>query len=262
MGNLATNLKDAARQYPQRPAVILRGSVLGYADLDELSARVAGALLAHGVRPGERVGLALAEPDAPAFAVLYYGALRTGAVVAVADPRLGGQGARRCFEAPGTRIVFATAGFPVPPASEPDAAWVPVGPGLLDQLAHWPQHHEIVYRPDEAVAVAYYGPGTADRLHGAELTHGEMRAHAFAAATEPPVLEPDDLVLCRLPLCHPAGQTWGLNAAVLAGACLAVAPDAATGCTPRRPRLRRGATGAHRLTPGHRGPNPALGRRP
>ena len=96
MSNLATNLKDTAGQYPGRPVVRLGEVVLSYADLDELSARVAGGLLAHGVRPGDRVGILL--PNVLAFPVLYYGALRIGAAMVAADPGLDARAARRCLD--------------------------------------------------------------------------------------------------------------------------------------------------------------------
>ena len=79
MTNLATNLKDAAGQYPGRPAVRLDDAVIAYAELDALSARVAGWLQARGVEAGDRIGLML--PNVPAFVVLYYGVLRAGATV-------------------------------------------------------------------------------------------------------------------------------------------------------------------------------------
>ncbi|MZE45174.1 AMP-binding protein [Streptomyces sp. SID5477] len=73
MTNLATLLVEAAVRFPRRSAFRLRETVLTYAELDELSAHVAGGLSAHGVRVGDRVGTMV--PYASAFPLLYFGAL-------------------------------------------------------------------------------------------------------------------------------------------------------------------------------------------
>lgn len=57
VSNLATALVDMAQRQPQGLAMQDEKTVLTYADLDDLSARAAGGLRAHGVRPGGRVGL-------------------------------------------------------------------------------------------------------------------------------------------------------------------------------------------------------------
>ena len=84
--NLADNLVRSAGRYPDRPAVRLDGTVLSYAELDERTARAAGLLHEHGVRPGDRVAVML--PNVPEFAVVYYAILRAGAVVVPMNPLL------------------------------------------------------------------------------------------------------------------------------------------------------------------------------
>ena len=57
--NLARILDEAARMYPDRPAVRLDDMVLTYAELDGLSARAAAWLRERGIAPGDRVGIML-----------------------------------------------------------------------------------------------------------------------------------------------------------------------------------------------------------
>src|SRR5205814_2162953 len=84
--NLADNLIRTDAEYPDRPAVRLDDAVLTYSDLDERSARIAGLLREHAVRPGDRVAVML--PNIPEFPVIYYGILRAGAVVVPMNPLL------------------------------------------------------------------------------------------------------------------------------------------------------------------------------
>ena len=231
MSNLATNLKDTAGQYLGRPAVRLGEVVLTYADLDELSARVAGGLLAHGLRPGDRVGILL--PNVLAFPVLYYGALRIGAAVVAMDPRLDARAVRRCLDERGAQLVFAADGAAcrvAPGAPDAGVMWLNVGPDFLDQVALWPQHSTVVYREDDDEAVVLCTADGTRAPTDIELTHGRMREAAFVAATALLDLVPDDIVMGCLPLFCPLGHSCGLNATVLAGACLSLLPrfDAAT----------------------------------
>ncbi|GHB10269.1 AMP-binding protein [Streptomyces termitum] len=222
MTNLVVALVEAARRYPQRPAVLADGAVVGWAELDEASARVAGGLLAHGVRPGDRVGLRL--PDVPAFPVLCLGALRAGAVVVPLRPRPWSFAPRPRGDVRGARLVFAApggegegAGAEVPG----DTTHVPIGPGFLSQVAFWPQYAGVVDRADDAPALMA-GPGeTPTGPWGPVLGHGELRSGAAAAPEDP------EAARRGLPAGAPAfsrtGRAHGLPAALRALSVLAAA---------------------------------------
>ena len=77
--NLAVMLRESARRAPAKTAVILGDARLSYAQLDELSDRVAASLAAAGLAPGDRVGLQL--PNIPQFVIAYFGILKAGGVV-------------------------------------------------------------------------------------------------------------------------------------------------------------------------------------
>ncbi|MFI6151621.1 AMP-binding protein [Kitasatospora sp. NPDC051170] len=209
MGNLATELTAAAVRYPFHPVFRSGREVLSFVDLDEFGGRVAGGLYARGVRAGSRVVLRLT--GGPALPVLFYGALRIGAVVSV--PEAGASGGRAghlvLSSVPG--IVFAgpgTAGAAGPPA-------VPVGADFLDQLLFWPQLAHSVPRGDDDPAVSSRrtraGIGTP-RV----LTHGGLRARATAV----PGLGPGRVLPVPPAGDDPHGFLTALHACVLAGACL------------------------------------------
>ncbi len=77
--NLADLMTTSAERYGDRTAIHQDGVTLSYTALERASALAAGLLQAHGVRPGDRVGVML--PNVAYFPVVYYGALRAGAAV-------------------------------------------------------------------------------------------------------------------------------------------------------------------------------------
>ncbi|MDI6831669.1 MAG: AMP-binding protein [Actinomycetota bacterium] len=79
-------LRSAARQWPERNAIIFAGMEMTYRELDQLSDRFAAALAGMGVGKGDRVALHLA--NSPQFAIAYYGLLKAGAVFVPVSPLL------------------------------------------------------------------------------------------------------------------------------------------------------------------------------
>ena len=77
-------LAAAAHDFPAAPAISFYGTTISYAELDALAWRFAAALVRAGVVPGERVALVL--PNTPQAVICFYGALRAGATVVLANP--------------------------------------------------------------------------------------------------------------------------------------------------------------------------------
>src|SRR6266568_3037568 len=77
-------LSNAAREFPDRAALIFFGQRIGYRELDRLSNRFAHALLRLGVKKGDRVAIVL--PNIPQFVIAFYGILKAGAVVVRGSP--------------------------------------------------------------------------------------------------------------------------------------------------------------------------------
>jgi amino acid adenylation domain-containing protein len=78
-------LTEAAARQPQRPAVASEGCLLTYQELDQLSNKVARALLRLGVAPADRVGIL--APKSAAAVVGLYGVLKAGACYVPLDPK-------------------------------------------------------------------------------------------------------------------------------------------------------------------------------
>ncbi|PSK28306.1 AMP-binding protein, partial [Nocardia seriolae] len=76
-------LRDAARQWPERPA-LLGDTSTTYAELDRAADRMAHGLLGLGIRPGDRVVVQL--PNVPEFIEILFGLLRAGIIPVLTLP--------------------------------------------------------------------------------------------------------------------------------------------------------------------------------
>ncbi|HEX8967187.1 MAG TPA: AMP-binding protein, partial [Chloroflexota bacterium] len=81
---LPAGLSRAAAEHPERAAIRFFGRSITYRELDTLANRFANALIALGVRPGDRVALLM--PNCPQMVLAYYGGLRAGAVMVPTSP--------------------------------------------------------------------------------------------------------------------------------------------------------------------------------
>ncbi|MGW4704624.1 long-chain-fatty-acid--CoA ligase [Streptomyces sp. NPDC004285] len=226
MANLAGFLVETAGRQPERPALRLGAQVITYAELDERSARAAALLRSEGVRPGDRVALML--PNVPEFVVLYYGALRAGAVVVPMNPllktretefHLTDSGAVVLFEwhqAPGEGAAGAAAAGVRHAAVEPAA--------FAAALARHEPPAEVADTADEDMAVLLYTSGTTGRPKGAVLTHAGLRHNTEVNTVEIQRMTPEDVVVGCLPLFHIFGQICTMSAAVRSGASLVLVP--------------------------------------
>lgn len=79
MIDLSMVIEHHARVTPERAAIVSGGTTLSFAALNAHASRVAGALRAMGVRPGDHV--ALSCPNTAYFPIAYYGILKCGAAV-------------------------------------------------------------------------------------------------------------------------------------------------------------------------------------
>ena len=183
MTNFAEELSAAAAEDPERPAVKLDDIVLNYGALDAGVARAAGLLRSKGVEPGDRIGMQL--PNVPYFPIVYFGALRIGAVVVPMNPLLKDREVAYHLSDSGARLIVAWHGFEDAARGGAEQAGVEAiiaKPGEFEQqLGAAEAVDDVVDRADDDAAVIIYTSGTTGTPKGATLVHSNLSSGAETA---------------------------------------------------------------------------------
>ena len=235
--NLSVILQETASAAPDKPAAIYPGGSLSYGELDVLSSRLAGGLMASGICPGDPVGLQL--PNIPQFLIAYFGILKAGGVVVplnvllrapetefhlrdcAARALITWQGildeAAKGAASAGVSEVYAAGASP--PSTSPAGA-VPFERLLASAPADGTR---LAPREPADTAVILYTSGTTGRPKGAELTHMQLYMNADIPGRLFGV-GPADIVITTLPLFHVFGLSSILNICVRFGCTMSLIP--------------------------------------
>ena len=225
MTNFAHQQAAAAADSADRTAVKLDDLVLNYAFLEAGVQRAAGLLRAHGIGAGDRVGMQL--PNVPYFPVVYFGALRLGAVVVPMNPLLKAREVGYHLSDSGAKALIAWHGFAEAAqggADEAGAECILATPGEFEQtLGAAEPVEEIAEREDDDPAVIIYTSGTTGTPKGATLTHANLAAGA-ETAQDLVDAGPDTVTLATLPLFHVFGMNSVMNVSVRARGSITLLP--------------------------------------
>jgi long-chain acyl-CoA synthetase len=217
MTNFAEQVSAAAAQAPNRPAVRLDDLVLSYGELDRAVALAAGLLRSRGVGVGDRVGMQL--PNLPYFPIVYFGALRLGAVVVPMNPLLREREVAYHLSDSGARMMIGWHDFEQPGrvgSEQAGAECILVKPGEFEQLlAAADAVADVADRADADPAVIIYTSGTTGTPKGAALTHFNLRRGA-EVGRELVDAGPDSVTVATLPLFHVFGMNSIMNVTIVA----------------------------------------------
>ena len=103
--NVGQVLAQRAQDRANHEALILRDRRLTFAEINAFANRLAHALEKKGIEQGDAV--ALIFPNSIELALLYFGLMKKGAIVALLDPRLGIPEARSIIERTEAKLIFA-----------------------------------------------------------------------------------------------------------------------------------------------------------
>jgi carnitine-CoA ligase len=217
-GGLLDALARAVVRRGDHPFVVHEGRRVSYAELDRLANRCAHALAALGVRPGDRVTLALG--NSVDYVVAAFGALRAGGVMHPVNPALGAAELGWILGHAAPRVVVTdVASAPGLPPLPAGTRRVTFGDDLDPRLAASPDGPPPFLPAAGDPSTLLYTSGTTGDPKGVLFTHGRTGV-AGAHFIEALGLGPDDVILAVTPLFH--GNAWGaVQTAVYAGATAA-----------------------------------------
>jgi long-chain acyl-CoA synthetase len=223
LATLTTALRHFAAQRPDTVAYAFEGRNTTFGQFEANTNRVAQALLADGVKPGDRI--AYVGKNSDHYFELWLGAARMGAVMAPISWRL----------APPEVEYIAT---------HADALKVFVGPESVDMIRKllpslplvrgvvameggqpdWPAYEawrdaQAPTRPDfepqpETVLLQLYTSGTTGRPKGAMLMHRNLTTGTATSIREDIPWSrwvDDDISLIAMPVAHIGGSGWGIR---------------------------------------------------
>ncbi len=225
MTNFAEQLSAAVAENADHPAVKLDDFVLTYGQLDQAAARAAGVLRELGVQEGDRVGMQL--PNVPYFPIVYYGALRLGAVVVPMNPLLKAREVAYHLSDSGSKAMVGWTDFADPGtngAKEAGAECLIVEPGKFEQrLGSVEPVEKVTPREDDDAAVIIYTSGTTGTPKGATLMHSNISAGA-EVGRDLVDADPDSVTVATLPLFHVFGMNSIMNVTVRARGLMTLVP--------------------------------------
>jgi len=229
-------LRQAVARHGEQPAILFPDRSVTLAEVDAASDRVAAALAAAGIGPGERVALYCL--NGAEFVYAYLGIQKAGAVVVpvnllyspgevsyvLQDAEVAGllyhaavgEAVRAVAPAATSlRLVAAIGGEPVLPDHVRLADWLADPAGVVPAPAL-----------DSAtdLAAILYTSGTTGHPKGAMLSHGNLVANTRSVARALELQPGRDRLLVVLPMFHSFAATVGLLTPLLHG--LALAPVA------------------------------------
>lgn len=256
-----TRLLDRAwRRFPNRPALRFMGRTLSYRSLSAQAGRFANGLLSLGIKKGTRIMLLL--PNVPHLVIAYYGTLRIGGIVVMANPldpteelvrqanasgaellvtlgRFGETAVNIKAQSSVRHVIYARIADYLPLPKKMASALLP-GQRSADRppnpvgspdfaWGRWlrkfrPQPPKVEVHVADT-AVIQFTSGTTGKPKGIMLSHYNLVANTMQVRlwlTD--VQDGKEVVLCVVPFSHVYGMTSAMNMAVSIGGSMILLP--------------------------------------
>ncbi|MDY6875896.1 MAG: long-chain fatty acid--CoA ligase [Chloroflexota bacterium] len=257
---LPAALEEAARKWPDHPAMIFKDKRVSYREFNEAVDRFAAALQGLGVEKGDRVAIHL--PNCPQFPIAYYAILRIGGLVVPCNPLYTAREMRHQINDSGAEVlVTLSAMYPIIKQIRAETplrhvvvakikTYFPTFLKLLftllmerkrghrvdisgDANTYWftdllakaaakPQPVEAMW---DDTAVLMYTGGTTGVSKGAQLTHKNVLVNAYQGKVWSNAVDAKDSAVTTLPLFHSYGMTLCMNTSVLGAGTMILIPD-------------------------------------
>jgi long-chain acyl-CoA synthetase len=243
-------LERTAQRFPDRVAIDLMGRAITYRELDRLVNQLANALVAMGLKKGDKVSMAL--PNIPQIVIATYAVWKAGGVVVMNNPLYTERELTYQLDDSDTRFVFAFdllvprllsiqkatkvetiiachireyLPFPLKqlfPFVKKTMHRLPLPEegvsSFLDLLKGQPDRFESVPTGFKELAALLYTGGTTGVAKGVMLSHANLSINVQQATRLLYDMEDgNETVIGVLPIFHSAGFTFAMNHAIFRG---------------------------------------------
>ncbi|MEH7304762.1 fatty acid--CoA ligase family protein [Neobacillus drentensis] len=244
--NLLTRFEESAKNFATKPAYKFMGQTCTYAELDAAITKFASGLKKLGVKKGDHIALLLG--NSPHFVVSLYGALRLGVTVIPVNPIYTSVEIGYILNNGDVKVVIALdLAFPLvekmhtflpkiehyvfcettPTSNIESKIGTLSGYSKMKSFSSVIAEGDVTFNGpdlnDDDIAIILYTSGTTGKPKGAMLTHKNLYSNA-KDVSEYLKMNPDDKVVTVLPMFHVFCLTVALNAPLLSGATLLIAP--------------------------------------
>jgi long-chain acyl-CoA synthetase len=244
--NLSSKLQETAKKSASKTAYYFMGQGTTYAELDGAITKFASGLEKLGVKQGDHIALLLG--NSPHFVIGLYGALRLGATVIPVNPIYTADEIGYILNNGDVKLVVAL--DMAIPLAEKVHAFLPkvenfifcgtsengIAKHNIESLTLYPKMKsftEVIASgdlsfkgpelQDDDTAIILYTSGTTGKPKGAMLTHKNLYSNASDVG-DYLKMNNQDRVITTLPMFHVFCLTVALNAPLLSGATILIAP--------------------------------------
>lgn len=244
--NLLSQFEESAKNFSDKPAYYFMDQTCTYAQLDGAITKFASGLEKLGVKQGDHIALLLG--NSPHFVISLYGALRLGVTVIPVNPIYTADEIGYILNNGDVKVVIALdMAIPLvekmhtfmpkiehyifcettPNSSVESKIENLTGSTKMKSFTEIAATGELTFKgpklDDDGTAIILYTSGTTGKPKGAMLTHKNLYSNA-KDVSEYLKMNPDDRVVTVLPMFHVFCLTVALNAPLLSGATLLIAP--------------------------------------
>jgi len=253
-------LEDSAREFPDHACTIFKGAKLTYAQVNELSDRLAAGLADLGVRKGSPVAIFM--PNSPQFVIAFYAILKAGGIVVATNPLYTGREIEHQMNDSGAQVMLVMSNFyklikevqPNTPLKtlivtnikEYLPPMLRILFGLLKEKKEghyaelqqgdmWLQEVLKKYTPDQRPqvdvgpnddALYQYSGGTTGVSKAAIAMHRNLVANTLQIQSfMPDIVRGHEIVLMAIPMFHVYGMVAGMSFGIGSAASLVMVPN-------------------------------------
>jgi long-chain acyl-CoA synthetase len=246
---LHTILQTSAKNYPDNTCIDYYGKKYTYAEVNDLSNRMAKGFQEQGVKKGTKIGLLL--PNCPLYIIAYYAILKAGGIVVNYNPLYTVSELSQQVKDSGTTVMVTLSmrvlyektsnllqstplqkvvigdlrdSLPFPKnilfgwqkgGEIASVVYGRINISAAEMMNNKGNYKEVLIKPEEDTAVLQYTGGTTGTPKGAILTHANLYANAVQSGMWFEGLEEgNEKMLAVLPFFHVFAMTVAMNLSI------------------------------------------------